>query len=137
MNVDIAARIGELGRQPRAARKFFDRYQDRILFGTDATPHGDESAADFRRRPLRNLLPLPRDRGRVLRLRARDGSAAGTMADFGFGIAGRDPAQSVLAECREPAEITLRVCLSNNHFESSRRIFSSVSGLMRSSVITR
>jgi predicted TIM-barrel fold metal-dependent hydrolase len=42
MNVDIAARIGELGRQPRTARKFFDKYQDRILFGTDATPHGDE-----------------------------------------------------------------------------------------------
>jgi predicted TIM-barrel fold metal-dependent hydrolase len=42
MTVDIAARIGELGRQPRAARAFFERYQDRILFGTDATPHGDE-----------------------------------------------------------------------------------------------
>ena len=42
MFVDIAARIGELGRQPRAARKFFDRYQDRILFGTDATPHGEQ-----------------------------------------------------------------------------------------------
>ena len=42
MTVDIAARIGELGRQPRRSRKFFDHYQDRILFGTDATPHGDE-----------------------------------------------------------------------------------------------
>ena len=42
MFVDIGARIGELGRQPRTSRKFFDRYQDRILFGTDATPHGDE-----------------------------------------------------------------------------------------------
>jgi len=42
MSVDIAARIGELGRQPRTARRFFDQYQDRILFGTDATPHGDE-----------------------------------------------------------------------------------------------
>jgi len=41
MSVDIAARIGELGRQPRTARRFFDKYQDRILFGTDATPHGD------------------------------------------------------------------------------------------------
>lgn len=39
MNVDIAARVGELGRQPRAARAFFEKYQDRILFGTDATPH--------------------------------------------------------------------------------------------------
>jgi predicted TIM-barrel fold metal-dependent hydrolase len=43
MTVDIAARIGELGRQPRTARAFFEKYQDRILFGTDATPHGDES----------------------------------------------------------------------------------------------
>jgi predicted TIM-barrel fold metal-dependent hydrolase len=38
MHVEIGARIGELGRQPRAARRFFDRYQDRILFGTDAVP---------------------------------------------------------------------------------------------------
>jgi len=43
MHVDIAARIGELGRQPRMARKFFDKYQDRIVFATDATPHGDET----------------------------------------------------------------------------------------------
>src|SRR4029077_3509660 len=42
MSVDLAARIGELGRQPITARKFFDKYRDRILFGTDATPHGDE-----------------------------------------------------------------------------------------------
>ena len=39
LNVEIGARIGELGRQPRTSRKFFDRYQDRILFGTDATPN--------------------------------------------------------------------------------------------------
>ncbi len=42
MFVDMAARIGELGRQPFTAKKFFDKYQDRILFATDATPHGDE-----------------------------------------------------------------------------------------------
>jgi predicted TIM-barrel fold metal-dependent hydrolase len=42
MCVDIAARIGELGRQPRASRQFFEKYQDRILFGTDAVPRGDE-----------------------------------------------------------------------------------------------
>jgi len=42
--IDISARIGELGRQPRAARRFFDRYQDRIMFGTDAvpSPYGDD-----------------------------------------------------------------------------------------------
>jgi predicted TIM-barrel fold metal-dependent hydrolase len=42
MHVDMAARIGELGRQPFTSKKFFDKYQDRILFATDATPHGDE-----------------------------------------------------------------------------------------------
>ena len=35
LHVEIGARIGELGRQPRASRRFFERYQDRILFGTD------------------------------------------------------------------------------------------------------
>ena len=43
MHVEIAARIGELGRQPRMARKFFEKYQDRILFGTDAVPHGTDT----------------------------------------------------------------------------------------------
>lgn len=42
LSIDIAARIGELGRQPRTAKRFFDKYQDRIVFGTDAVPHGDE-----------------------------------------------------------------------------------------------
>jgi predicted TIM-barrel fold metal-dependent hydrolase len=35
LNVEIAARIAELGRQPRTSRAFFLRYPDRILFGTD------------------------------------------------------------------------------------------------------
>ncbi len=43
MHVETGARIGELGRQPRAARKFFDKYQDRILFGTDAVPRGNDT----------------------------------------------------------------------------------------------
>ncbi|HNP73048.1 MAG TPA: amidohydrolase family protein [Kouleothrix sp.] len=34
--VDISARLGELGRQPYTARRFFMRYADRILFGIDA-----------------------------------------------------------------------------------------------------
>ncbi len=37
-NIDIDARISELGRQPYTARKFFIKYQDRIMFGTDTTP---------------------------------------------------------------------------------------------------
>lgn len=36
--IDISARIAELGRVPYSARKFFIKYADRILFGTDSTP---------------------------------------------------------------------------------------------------
>ncbi|MGB7392989.1 MAG: amidohydrolase family protein [Pricia sp.] len=36
MNVGIAAVIAELGRQPRNAKEFFIKYQDRILFGKDS-----------------------------------------------------------------------------------------------------
>jgi predicted TIM-barrel fold metal-dependent hydrolase len=38
-HVDIAARIGELGRQPYSARRFFLKYADRILFGSDFGPN--------------------------------------------------------------------------------------------------
>jgi predicted TIM-barrel fold metal-dependent hydrolase len=37
-HVDIAARIAELGRQPRAAAALVRRHPDRVLFGTDAYP---------------------------------------------------------------------------------------------------
>jgi predicted TIM-barrel fold metal-dependent hydrolase len=37
--VDIDARISELGRQPYTARRFFLKYQDRIMFGTDTSPN--------------------------------------------------------------------------------------------------
>ena len=43
VHVELGARIGELGRQPRRSRRFFERYQDRILFGTDAVPNGHET----------------------------------------------------------------------------------------------
>ncbi|MGC1903014.1 MAG: amidohydrolase family protein [Candidatus Acidiferrum sp.] len=43
MTVEMAARVGELGRQPRMSRQFFDKYQDRILFGTDAVPNGTDT----------------------------------------------------------------------------------------------
>jgi predicted TIM-barrel fold metal-dependent hydrolase len=38
LNVDIAARLGELGRQPYSTRAFFLRHADRILFGVDMAP---------------------------------------------------------------------------------------------------
>jgi predicted TIM-barrel fold metal-dependent hydrolase len=35
---EMGARHAEIGRQPRRAREFFLKYQDRILFGTDFVP---------------------------------------------------------------------------------------------------
>jgi predicted TIM-barrel fold metal-dependent hydrolase len=43
MHVEIAARIGELGRQPRASQRFIEKYQDRVMFGTDAIPGGTDT----------------------------------------------------------------------------------------------
>ena len=48
-NVDIAARIPELGRQPRAARALMTTHPDRVLFGTDDfPPNRDTYAIHFR-----------------------------------------------------------------------------------------
>lgn len=47
-NVDISARIGELGRQPYTARKFFIRYSDRILFGSDMGPYPEAYRVIYR-----------------------------------------------------------------------------------------
>jgi len=48
MYIDFDARISELGRQPFTARKFFLKYQDRIMFGTDTTPRRDAYRVYFR-----------------------------------------------------------------------------------------
>lgn len=48
MNVEIAARVSELGRQPYTARKFFLKYPDRILFGTDGVPPVSELIPHWR-----------------------------------------------------------------------------------------
>lgn len=38
LNIDIAARLAQLGRQPRATRELILRHQDRVLFGSDQVP---------------------------------------------------------------------------------------------------
>ena len=48
MSVEMAARIAELGRQPYTARKFFLKYADRILFGTDGVPPASELTPHWR-----------------------------------------------------------------------------------------
>lgn len=39
MLVDVAARLDQLGRQPYTAKAFIERFQDRVLFGTDYEGH--------------------------------------------------------------------------------------------------
>ena len=39
MYIDVAARLDQLGRQPYSARAFINRFQDRVLFGTDYEGH--------------------------------------------------------------------------------------------------
>jgi predicted TIM-barrel fold metal-dependent hydrolase len=46
--LDISARVAELGRQPYTARKFFLRFADRILFGTDLVPDTEMYRGYFR-----------------------------------------------------------------------------------------
>ena len=48
MYVEIAARVAELGRQPYTARKFFLKYADRIMFGTDGVPPVSELIPHWR-----------------------------------------------------------------------------------------
>jgi predicted TIM-barrel fold metal-dependent hydrolase len=49
LNIDIAARLSELGRQPRATRALMLRHPDRVLFGTDEIPpSGAAYATHFR-----------------------------------------------------------------------------------------
>jgi uncharacterized protein len=51
--LDISSRLPELGRQPFTARKFFIKYQDRILFGSDGgyglDPNGSWSVQRYYR----------------------------------------------------------------------------------------
>lgn len=48
VSVDMSARVAELGRQPFSARKFFLKFQDRILFGTDLLPSIETYRLHFR-----------------------------------------------------------------------------------------
>ncbi|HEX9123796.1 MAG TPA: amidohydrolase family protein [Actinomycetota bacterium] len=46
-HVDVAARMAELGRQPRAARELIVSHPDRVLFGIDEFPPARESYAIY------------------------------------------------------------------------------------------
>lgn len=45
---DIGARLSELAPIPRTVGRFFAKYQDRILYGTDNNPHPEMYRTSFR-----------------------------------------------------------------------------------------
>ena len=87
LHVETAARLGELGRQPRRARAFFEAYQDRIMFGTDATARASEyPAAGLEAGHVSNLFPMAADAGRVLGLRSQQKPPQGRWRIYGIGL---------------------------------------------------
>ncbi len=82
MYVDIAARIGELGRQPRAARRGSGRCRN--------------AATDFLQRVVRDLLSLSRNGRRVLRLRPGASAAARPLAHLWTRLVARSAAEGLL-----------------------------------------
>jgi predicted TIM-barrel fold metal-dependent hydrolase len=48
VQLDMSARVAELGRQPFTARRFFLRFADRILFGADLLPEESMYRAHYR-----------------------------------------------------------------------------------------
>ena len=77
-DVEVSARIQDLGRQPYSGRAFLLKYQDRVLFGTDGnpgreveqfwTPHWRyfETDDEYFNHPAQMLSPLGRAAARPL-----------------------------------------------------------------------
>ena len=82
---ETGAIIEELARQPRAARAFFVKYQDRILFGKDT----------YEASRIPGLLPDVRDRRRVLRRLPR---LPRVLEAVRPGPAGPGPSQALLRQ---------------------------------------
>jgi uncharacterized pyridoxamine 5'-phosphate oxidase family protein len=100
--VEFGAREAELGRQPRQAREFFLKYQDRVMFGTD---NGTDEAM------YRNLFRWLETGGRVVRLRG-DIPAQGRWEIYGLGV------------CRIPV-------LEKIYHLNAERLFSQFKGLSK------
>lgn len=61
VQIDFAARMWELGRQPYSARRFFEAYAERILFGTDNDPEPAMYLAHVRQLETRDEWFWPAD----------------------------------------------------------------------------
>lgn len=100
LHVDIAARLSDLGRQPRAARRLFCEHPDRILFGSDGLPPdaaGLRSCFRFLETadesyPYSDETPPPSGRWTISALELPDEVLRDVYADNARRILGLDPA---------------------------------------------
>jgi predicted TIM-barrel fold metal-dependent hydrolase len=101
LHIDLAARIGDLGRQPRAARALILEHPDRVLFGTDELP---ASATDYPRHfrfletadecfPYSAERPPPSGRWTISALDLPDPALLAVYADNARRLLGLDPAE--------------------------------------------
>ena len=105
-NVEIGARIGELGRQPRESRKFFDEYQDRVLFGTDATPNGFEYPQQLFGDLLYQIyFRFLETEDEYFELRPGSRAPTGPLEDLRARAARADPAQGLPRERGAPTRV--------------------------------
>jgi len=102
--VDISARINEIGRAPYTAREFFIRYQNRILFGTDAAPRVDVYRLYYR---------FLETRDEYFSYSLEESPGAGRWQIYGLGLPDdvikkvyAENARRVLGIARTPAEST-------------------------------
>ena len=91
MNVEVAAALYEIGRQPRAGRDFFIKYQDRILMEGHLRWSGR----------VRGVLPHLRVERRVLPVVPE---AARVLGDVRTVAAGLGASEGVLSECSQAGE---------------------------------
>lgn len=87
--VDIAARLSDLGRQPRAARRLLCEHPERILFGTDELPPSEAGLRDWFRflesadecYPYSDEVPSPAGRWTISALELPDEVLRAIYAD--------------------------------------------------------
>ncbi len=101
LHLDFAARLGDLGRQPRAARALILEHPDRVLFGTDELP---PNAAGYRRcfrfletadecYPYTEESPPPSGRWTISALDLPEAVLRAVYADNARRLLGLDPAE--------------------------------------------
>ena len=89
-----------------ASRRFFDKYQDRILFGTDAIPLGIETPQQvFGEELYRIYYRFLETEDESFDYAPSPVPPQGRWRIYGLGLPERDPPQGLLRKCRARARV--------------------------------